>query len=100
MTTKKQHKHPRYLLRNSAGNPDGMFTMAWIFCIVISLNALIGMFAGSEFTFTTALLSGTIRIPGFEWETIPALLTTVTGYVLRRNKSSESSTDEATTDGN
>lgn len=80
-------KCPPYLIRNSAGRPDGMFTLVWLFSIIIALNAVVGMFAGSEFTFTTPILSGTIRLPGFEWETIPALLTVVTGYVIRRNAS-------------
>ena len=77
----------RGFLRNSAGIPDGMYTMAWVFCVVISVNALVGMFAGSEFIIKGDVISGTVRIPGFEWKAVAGLLTAVAGYVVRRNNS-------------
>lgn len=85
---------PKFLLRNSDGKRDGMFTLVWLFSIVVAINALIGMFAGSTITFATNVFDVSVVVPGFEWETIPALLTVVTGYVIRRNKSSQNNLED------
>lgn len=77
-----------YLLRNSEGKKDGMWTISWLSFLVWFMHALIiGLLGGSAFVFTGKTISVTITIPAtFEWTSLVALIPTWAGYIIRKHE--------------
>lgn len=82
-----QKKHdPWYLIRNSVGKKDGMFTLSYAMGWVVILGLLVGALAGgSSFSVKVgSFFSGTWNIPNAEWAAAAALLPPLAAYVLRK----------------
>jgi hypothetical protein len=85
-------KAPWYILRNSVGRPDGLWTMAWVSFLIWCLYAVSqGLLGGTTAHLTTAIagvnLDFNLSIPkDFDWASLTGLSPTWAAYIIRRHK--------------
>lgn len=96
-TEPKKHAAPWYLIRNSVGKKDGMFTLSYAMGWVVILGLLVGALAGgSSFTIKAgSFFTGTWNIPQAEWAAAAALLPPLAAYVLRKRDDAKAGTTPA-----
>jgi hypothetical protein len=95
--TKPEAKHAKegkpnlwYMIRNSLGRKDGMFTLSYGMGLVVIYSLFVGATAGGS-VFAIKLgsaaspwFSGTWNVPKAEWLAAVAMLPPLAAYVLRK----------------
>lgn len=89
-------KAPWYLLRNSAGEPSGTFTLAWIAFWIWCLHAIVlGLFGGSTLAITTDVFNWNVVLPrDFSWASSLGLLPLLASYIVRKHRILDETLDE------